>query len=257
MIYQRDKKNKKGLYKIGFLFVFILILATPLRIFFGNIATGIFSNAGVLKARAQEVIEDTELSLMSKNQLIQKIKTQEEEINRLSVIEGLHRELTLDYQKITELLDIKNNFPNLVLAEVLSNPSQNIYNTIIISKSFSVDSLVFSESGAPIGTIESSSNKNSTVLFFSHPGRETEAFLDTDITPVTLVGKGSGNFTISLPREIEIITGQKVFLPGVKTSIATVGYVEFDPRDPFQTVYLLSEQNVYKLDYVLVESKLE
>lgn len=255
MIYRQDKINKNRIYKLVFLAIFVLIIATPLRGFFGKIAINIFSSAGIVKARAEALVENTELSLMSKNQLIEKIKVQEEEINRLSVIENMYKELMVDYEKTTTLLDIKNQFPELVLSEVLSSPSQNIYNTIIISKSFKVGSFVFSESGIPIGTIESSSDKNSTVLFFSHSGRQTEAFLNNDTTPVTLVGKGSGNFTISLPREIEVKEGESVYLPGIKNPIAKVGFVEFDPRDPFQTVYLLSEQNVYKLDYVLVQSE--
>jgi len=254
MIYRQDKTNKKRFYKIAFLVLFVLIIATPLRTFFGNIAINIFSSAGALKARAQTLVENTELSLMPKNQLIEKIKIQEEEINRLLIVENLYKELVADYEKTTALLGIKNQFPELILAEVVSNPSQNIYNTIIINKSFSVGSIVFSESGVPIGTVDTAGNKNSTVLFFSHPGRETEAFLNNDTTPVTLVGKGSGNFTISLPREIEVVEGESVYLPGVKNPIAKVGFVEFDARDPFQTVYLLSEQNVYKLNYVLVQS---
>jgi cell shape-determining protein MreC len=255
MIYRQDKINKNRIYKLVFLAVFLLIIATPLGNFFGNIAINIFSGAGAVKANAEELVESTELSLMSKKQLIEKIKVQEEEINRLSIVENMYKELTVDYQKTITLLDIKNQFLELVLAEVLSSPSQSIYNTVLISKSFNVGSFVFSQSGIPIGTIESSSNKNSTVLFFSHSGRETEAFLNNDTTPVTLVGKGSGNFTISLPREIEVAEGESVYLPGIKNPIAKVGYVEFDPRDPFQTVYLLSEQNVYKLDYVLVQSQ--
>ena len=255
MIYRQDKINKNRIYKLVFLAVFLLIIATPLRNFFGNIAINIFSGAGAVKANAEELVESTELSLMSKKQLIEKIKVQEEEINRLSVVENMYKELTVDYQKTITLLDIKNQFPELILAEVLSSPSQSIYNTVLISKSFNVGSFVFSQAGIPIGTIEGSSNKNSTVLFFSHSGRETEAFLNNDTTPVTLVGKCSGNFTISLPREIEVKEGESVYLPGIKNPIAKVGYVEFDPRDPFQTVYLLSEQNVYKLDYVLVQGE--
>lgn len=253
MIYHRDKPNKKKYYQISFLILFVLVLVTPLKNILGRVALDIFSNAGAVKARAQEIVENTELTLMSKDQLIEKIKTQEEEIKRLSIVENLYKELAVDYQRTNLLLDIKNQFPELVLAEVLSSPSQNIYNTIIISKSFSVGSFVFSESGTPIGTIESASNKNSTVLFFSHSGRETEAFLGEEADPVKIVGKGSGNFTISLPREIEVVEGESVYLPGVKNPIAKVGFIEFDARDPFQTVYLLSEQNVYKLDYVLVQ----
>ncbi len=253
MIYRQDKINKNRIYKLVFLAVFVLVIATPAGKFFSKMAINIFSGAGILKARAEVLVENTELTLMSKKQLIEKIKVQEEEINRLSITENLYTELVVDYEKVVTLLDIKNQFTDLVLAEVISSPSQNIYNTVLISKSFSVGSFVFSQSGVPIGTIESSSNKNSTVLFFSHSGRQTEAFLNNDTTPVTLVGKGSGNFTISLPRDIEVKEGESVYLPGIKNPIAKVGFVEFDPRDPFQTVYLLSEQNVYKLDYVLVQ----
>ncbi len=255
MIYRQDKINKNKIYKIIFLLFFVLVILTPFGNFLGKIAINIFSGAGAVSARAEALVENTELSLMSKKQLIEKIKVQEEEINRLSITENLYTELVVDYEKVVTLLDIKNQFSDLVLTEVVSSPSQNIYNTIIISKSFNVGSFVFSESGIPIGTIESSSDKNSTVLFFSNSGRETEAFLNNDTTPVTLVGKGSGNFTISLPREIEVKEGESVYLPGVKNPIAKVGFVEFDPRDPFQKVYLLSDQNVYKLDYVLVQSE--
>ncbi len=256
MIYRQDKNKNKHLYKIYFLVFFLLVIFTPVGKFFRNISASIFEKSFGVKVWAQEIVYDLGLETMSKSELIEKVKTQQSEIDRLLVIENLYNEMKLDYENLSQFLGVKEEFPNLVLAEVLSSPSQSVYDTLIVKGSFPEGSVVFSQSGIPVGTVDKNLGNNSNILFYSHSGRETEGFLGEADTPITLVGKGSGNFVISLPREVEITEGEKIYLPGIKNSIGRVGFVEFDPRDPFQKVFVLSEENIYKLEYVLVQNEI-
>lgn len=256
MTYRQSKKKSQKYFKIIFSIILILVIFTPLKIFLGKISNIFFIKAFVAKAEISEIISNTEMLLTPKNKLIEKIKSQQKEIEKLKITEISYNELLLNYSNLEKLLSVKENYPNFIFSQVRSSPKQSIYDTIILNDSFKVGSLVISESGNPIGKIESSNKNSSSVLLFSHAGLETEGFLQDEATPVTLVGKGAGNFLISLPREIKISEGDKIYIYGVKNSIGKVGLVEFDARDPFQKVFVISYENIFKIKNVLVEEKL-
>ena len=68
------------------------------------------------------------------------------------------------------------------------------------------------------------------------------------------VGRGGGSFEISIPRELEIVEGTELVLPGFEHQLlAMVEKIIFDPRDPVKTILATSPVNIQHLRWVEVE----
>lgn len=253
----RYLRNKNKIF-LTFLVLFLILIYfwIDLRSFVSKISTVLWTSSKDVETSILE-FSDTKIdSLRSKGDLIIELKEKRSEVERLKHIEEMYQNLFEKNKKLQELLGLKPDELNVELSRVVSNSRQSVYGTFLIRGNFLNNSLVLSEGGLPLGVIERNTNKYSLVKMFSSSGEKTEINM-TDGTPAILIGRGGGNFKINLLREAKVFVGDKVFMSGINEPIAQIDYIDFDPRDPYQTIYLSGIQNIFKIDYVWVKSQTE
>src|SRR3989339_757666 len=91
--------------------------------------------------------------------------------------------------------------------------------------------------GPILGVVSEVFSKSAKVKLFSASGEETNAVLERNSVPVTLVGGGGGNFKLTLPRDIAIEKGDRILSPDITSRpLATVGEISVRPTDSFKEV---------------------
>ena len=146
---------------------------------------------------------------------------------------------------------------NMVVAAVLTHPPQTPYDVIIIdagsNESLAVGSEVSLPEGSILGIISEVFPKSARVKLFSAGGEETNAVLERNNVPVTLVGSGGGNFKLTLPRDIAIEKGDRILSPDITSRLlATVGEVSVRPTDSFKEVLAKGPTNIFALRFVFI-----
>ncbi|KKT96743.1 MAG: hypothetical protein UW97_C0003G0004 [Parcubacteria group bacterium GW2011_GWA2_45_15] len=146
---------------------------------------------------------------------------------------------------------------NIVIAAVLTRPPQTPYDVIIIdagsNESLTIGSEVSLPEGPILGIISEIFPKSAKVKLFSASGEETNAVLERNNVPVTLVGSGGGNFKLTLPRDIAIEKGDRILSPDITSRpLATVGEISVRPTDSFKEVLAKSPTNIFSLRFVFV-----
>jgi hypothetical protein len=144
------------------------------------------------------------------------------------------------------------------LANILTKPNHSPYDTIIIDIGKSIGiregDLVYANGNIPVGFIGKVYDKTALVTLYTNPGQKTEGFINELNSPVTLIGRGGGNFEMIIPVELKIEKDTMVYMPGhIPFIIAFVDEVISQPSDPIKRVLLSSPVNVQNLKWVQVE----
>ncbi|ETB63621.1 MAG: hypothetical protein O210_OD1C00001G0075 [Parcubacteria bacterium RAAC4_OD1_1] len=190
--------------------------------------------------------------VFKENQILKK----ENEDLRISMLD--YQILKKENEDLKELMNRKNISNDFVLANILSKPSQSPYDTIIIdigdSFDIEVGDIVYANGDIPIGTIEKIESKLSLVSLFTNPGRKTEGIIENINSSVELLGRGGGNFEVSLPVELDIIEGTKILLPSLNPEVLAISVgVISKPNDPIKRIILNSPVNIQNLKWVEVK----
>ncbi len=146
---------------------------------------------------------------------------------------------------------------DVVLAGVLVTPPRSLYDTIVIDRGINAGiatgAYVYASHNRFIGTVVAVSKKTALVELVSSPGNIAEVVLGVDTLRAEAVGKGSGNLTVTLPRDIDVVEGETVFLPGFSgATLGTVDVIETEPNDPFQEIRIRMDVNLSALTDVAV-----
>lgn len=142
-------------------------------------------------------------------------------------------------------------------ATVLARPPQTPYDVLIIDAG-ETDGVIAGASvrlpeGPMLGTIAESYSRRARVLLNSSPGVETEAVLERGNVPVTLVGSGSGNFRIVVPRDTEVEAGDAILSADIHARLlAVVGGVKMESTDSFKEILAGSPINLFNVRYVII-----
>ena len=128
--------------------------------------------------------------------------------------------------------------------------------------------MVFARGFIPIGRVAEIYPNFSKIILFSTAGEKTQVVVSigtsNDASLVAdsvdqnlfmeLVGRGGGNFEMTLPRDIVLVKGNQVVLPSINPRVvAVVETIISDPRDPFTKALLVSPVNIQELKFVQVE----
>jgi len=165
--------------------------------------------------------------------------------------------------KLKEILGRSEN-RELILAAILAKPDRSPYDTLVIDAGredlpagkagLEVGDIVFAFGDTPIGKIAEVYPNSSKVILFSSPGEKTEVLISGKDIFMQVVGRGGGNFEMTLPRDFVLEKGTEVQLPGlVPHVLATVVEILSDPRDAFQKALLVAPVNVQELKFVEIE----
>ncbi len=144
-----------------------------------------------------------------------------------------------------------------VVSSVLVHPPQTPYDSLIIDAGavdgVSLDAVVSLPEGPKIGTITEVFNKSARVKLYSSNGEKTNAVLERFGVPVTLVGRGGGNFEIALPRDVAVEVGDKIISGNLTPMMmGIVGDVEMKPTDSFKKIMVRSVANIYTMRFVVI-----
>lgn len=265
MSFRRDRELRRQrrrtvatiLLAVGLLVFLVAAGARPV------VSTGYRISAPVWRIThqvAMRVSDAATLATRSKKSLIALIQELEErrQIDRVDLLRA--ELLEQENQELREALGVQPSDENWVVAGVLVRPPHTPYDILVLDvgdrDGVEHGQLVFTGSGVVIGSIQQVLEKQSFVTLFSTPLVQTDVVLAGQGVAVTARGRGGGVYEIHLPRDITVEPGQQVVLPGRATEVlGVIQEVVFDPRDPFQTVYVSAPVNLYHQRLVYVSER--
>ncbi len=172
----------------------------------------------------------------------------------------------IDYQilkdenlKLKESLGRVPSGKNFILSSILTKPNYSPYDTIIIDigldSGITIGNRVYGDgdSMVPIGEISVVYKNTSLVTLYTNPGETTEAMIEGTNTSIDLVGRGGGNFEMTVPVDLPFVRGAFVYLPNLQSEIVAIAEdVISSPNDPVKKILLNSPINVQSLKWVFV-----
>jgi len=166
--------------------------------------------------------------------------------------------LKKENDQLKELLGRVKPESNFIISSILTKPNRSPYDTIIIDVGSNTDIvpglLVYAGVDVPIGEVNKVYDNDSLVMLYSNPGQITEGVLEGSNASVELVGRGGGNFEMTIPLDLSSELGAMVVLPGISTKVlAIVDAVISIPTDPVKKVLLHSPVNIQNLKWVQVK----
>ncbi|MBI2100579.1 MAG: rod shape-determining protein MreC [Candidatus Vogelbacteria bacterium] len=172
--------------------------------------------------------------------------------------------LILDVQALREIL---NHSPSTIATRitatrVLTRPSQSPLGVIILDLGAAVrqpiapDDLVIGAGAVALGRVAAVYPRTVAVKLFSAWGERLEVLIGSERIPAEARGRGGGNFTVFLPRDLAVAAGDPVMMirGEVEYSLGRVSAVSSDPASAFQEILFRSPVNLDLLSWVEIRS---
>lgn len=144
-----------------------------------------------------------------------------------------------------------------IAASVLTHPPQSPYDLIVIDAGLYdgilIGARVTLPEGPEMGVVSEVFPTFSKVKLFSTGGEKTSAVLERHQMPVELEGMGGGNFKVVVPRETEVVVGDRILSASLSSSlVAVVEDVKVTPTDAFKEILAKSPANIFSIRYVSI-----
>lgn len=185
--------------------------------------------------------------------------------NRDLIVENTNlNNAMLDYQvlknennQLKELLGRISSGRNFILADILSKPSNSPYDTIVIDIGNNLNikegDKVYANGIVPIGEVDKVYDDTALVVLYSSPGKKTIGIIDGLGSNIELIGRGGGNFEMTVPVDLQVDKGKAILLPGIEPEIVAITEdVISAPNDPVKKFILSAPINVQSLKWVEV-----
>ncbi len=259
MSYLLDKKLQKKRNSI----VIFFIVAAVLFYFRGGVIYGlsyatstVFRPFLVLKNSASSKLGSLSMYFASKNSLTKDLEDSKNKLAESEAKMANYNTVVDENESLKEILGRKDEKKPMLLAVVLGKANQSLYDTLIVDagevQGVVAGAKVFALGNIPIGYVEVAYQNSSKVILFSNSEERTTINLKE--TLFDLVGRGGGNFELTLPRDFIIEEGEQAVLPGITPyTVAVVETIISDPRDSFKKALLVSPLNIGSLKFVQVE----
>jgi cell shape-determining protein MreC len=258
------RRNERGFRKIFLVFALALFL---LGISFfsprtNHLLAGIFHRGGsflwgfrinVAEKSAFVIALLRSRTSLSEENLVLKRELEEAnlKLEDQSLLEG-------QIQNLKNLLG-RGNLSKMLPAMVLSRPPQTAYDFLIIDAGANLGlkggEKVFFEN-VLLGEVEKVFDRTSRVKAFSSSGTEIHGFIERSNLPVTILGKGGGNFESKLPHEADVEEGDFVTIPAIDSHLSFIGQieeVESNATGSFKRILLRYPFNLSALRWITVE----
>ncbi len=169
---------------------------------------------------------------------------------------------------LKEILGRKNENTPMITGAILAKPNQSPYDTLIIDlgeqQGLAPGDRVFALGNVPIGRITEVYSHSAKVVLFSNAGEKTHVVISLnpdsaggadESLSMELVGRGGGNFEMTVPRELTVAKGTRRFYPVLFRMWWRLSrrYIS-DPRDSFSKALLTSPVNIQQLKFIEVQS---
>jgi cell shape-determining protein MreC len=230
--------------------------------FIEYISPNVFSNVTFFVAKPFWKSKDYLAQVISKNELFHFKSTLIEQNNNLQKEnDSLKDKVLLSDMLISENSNLKallgaGKAKAGIGAPVVLTPFQSPYDLLIVSTP--KDSNIISgykvvSGNTALGIVVDTVGTNTKIQLYSSGGVETGGRLTKNGTSVVLTGKGGGNFSVFVPRDLDIIAGDIVEIPGDPVrALARVASVESTETDSFKMVKLISPVNIFSLSWVSI-----
>ena len=165
--------------------------------------------------------------------------------------------LKTENERLRVELDLKRVQPDLITAEVWPSLMTAPYGLLRAQ----VGAGVQIRSGAEVrfqnfwlGRVVSQTGETIKIQLLSAAGVETPVLVGMNDIPALGRGLGGGNFSVTLPRNVELALGDLAHGQAGADSlaVAVVGAIDSDPAESLQTVYLNFPLNLMSLHYVQI-----
>lgn len=262
MNYLHDRRNKEK--KISFLpFVIALVV---IGLLFGvgflykstsSLSLGVARPLWNLKSAIVSKVDSYGAYFASKKQLQKEVEMLRAENTKFKLDVVDRNALNDENIKLKELFSRKKDIQT-ILGVVIARPGQSLYDSLIVDvgsdHGILTGSRVFVEGQTLVGYVDAVYEKTIKVAMYSAPGQVVDAIASPSNIPLSMKGRGGGNFEIELPRDVDLQVGTSIVFPGIHPYIlGLVGDVTFDPRDPFQTVLVSLPINIQHIKFVEIE----
>jgi cell shape-determining protein MreC len=163
--------------------------------------------------------------------------------------------LKKENEDLKGILNRNKTNEKLLLATVLVKPFLSAYDTLIIDTGsldgVKINDKVLAEGSIYIGYVSEVFDSTSKVILYSSPGEKVKVLIGNNNIEKEALGLGGGNFTVQIPREIDVKEGDSVVMPSVSTNVfGIVEKVEFKESDSFQNILFKNPANIYELKWV-------
>ncbi len=144
-----------------------------------------------------------------------------------------------------------------IAASVLIHPPETPYDVLVVdagsSEGVTEGDKVFLPEGVALGVVTSVTSHQAHVTMYSSSAQKTNAVLERNSVPIILLGQGGGNFRVDLPKNVEVVVGERVLAPEIESApIGVVGDVETTPTDSAQHVRIRSLVHITSVRHVLI-----
>jgi cell shape-determining protein MreC len=262
MNYRLDKKNRNKKIKKALIIVLVIFIIFLFRIGIFNglsyTASTVFRPILVLGNNLGNKFSSIGSGFVFKRILVNENQSLKTQLNDTIAKEANYNTILDENLKLKEILGRKNVNANMVLGNILSKKNESIYSSLIIDVGVNQGAIigqrVFGLGNIPIGRIGEVEPNSSKVILYSSPRESTEVIISGKNIFMQAVGRGGGNFEMTLPRDFVLEVGTEVSLPGLTPYVlGTVSTIISDPRDAFQKALLVSPVNIQELKFVQVE----
>ncbi len=236
----------------------IIILGIFLLISFSGILTFFVKAINYI---GQPIWQEKEVFINGSNNLSYLTRTREslsKENKKLSKENSNLKISMIDYQllknqndKLKELLGRVPVVHTSILSSILMKPNNSPYDTMIIdigkNEGIKENSKVYIDGNVPIGIINKVYPRTSLVELYSNPGKVTKAVVSVNNSNINvqLIGRGGGNFEMSVPIGLIIPKGTMVTLRSLNGGvIAIVEEKISDTSDPEEKIILRAPVNI-------------
>lgn len=251
---KKQKKSRTYLVMIASIFVLIIMLmVVVLPRLLGRVSRGPLGlGSTVLDSAQQGIAYAIPKSLLLKENASLKQSLAEQQAEHAELMT-----LRADYAALQEQVHYYEPGTSFRSARVIAKPSQSLLNSMILDQGseegIRVGHVVVAQKNLGIGKVVQVTPHTSTVELFAGPEFNGDVNLARQSLTVPAHGKGGGNFELEIPREIEVTDGDVLTFPDrPHIVIGVIKSVQFDPRDPFQTVLARAPINVQTLRFVQV-----
>ena len=198
---------------------------------------------------------DAELSSLSNDALIARVKADERALQKSSFASALNTLLIEENEKLRGELRYAVS-AEFITARVISRPPRTHYDTLILDKGSDdgAESGDIAEyEGVALGRVVSTSAHASLVELYSNPGREEDVVIGEPAAVTVARGLGGGAFETSVPQNISIEAGNPVRLQNSETLlIGVVISLTASATDISKTVRFSIPFSLSELDYVRI-----
>ncbi|HMP67422.1 MAG TPA: rod shape-determining protein MreC [Candidatus Paceibacterota bacterium] len=253
MIYHQKNKNNKSNKKIrNFVIVIILITLFFVGQKFFDFVHLINLSINNFKTFVQDSVSPVGVYFKSKNDLISKNKQLIEDNKKLKISALMSDFYQQENSQLKSIIEYKDPNTQKVFARVVNSPRNSPQDTFVIDvgeEILNIGDKIF-HLNVPIGFVDELYRNSSVVRLYSAKNQKipVEIYSDDAIILSEAIGSSSGNFKMSIPKDISINVDDSVFFEN--HLIGQVGGIEFDSSNTFQNVYFVFPFSISEIKFV-------